>query len=850
MKTKLFSLALALLMSVPLFAQNGTCGENLLWTLQNGILTISGSGNMYNYNNSAPWYSYRQSITSVTIRNSVTSIGNSAFSGCSGLTSIVIPNSVTSIENYAFRECTNLSSITIPQSVINVSPRAFNNCDGLSSIIVEAGNTKYDSRNNCNAIIETSTNELILGCQNTTIPNTVTSIGECAFYGRNTLSSIVLPNTVTNIGDCAFAGCSNLSSIMIPNGVKKIGSGAFGSCGLRSIIIPSNVTSIGLSAFKCDSLTTVTIHSDSITSKTTQNGNKVFSYIFGLQVKEYILGDEITTIGDYAFRDCQNMRYLTIGKNVVNIASTAFYNTGTLTVTIESNIILNNRTLGTALNNNALHVILGDNITSIEPNALRDCHLSIFSITIGKNVTNIDKGLLDYDYYYYGYLTYGKRVSCTLSVHPDNPKYDSRNECNAIIETSTNKLLIGNRKTIIPNTVTSIGDNAFYSIWIGNRFNSSPTFSITIPPSVTSIEEDAFAECDLLDTVYISDLAAWCRISFLSKKSNPIYSGYEDQYKYHLYLNGTEVIDLVVPDGVTSIGKYAFMGFNYISSITIPNSVTSIGDWAFVWCTGLTSVTCFAVTPPNMGSIVFGGVNSSSVPLYVPAQSVAAYRAADQWKDFHPILAIGTEKATYTVTFKDWNGTILKTEEVEEGNSATPPANPTRNGYTFIGWDSDYTNITSDLTIFAHYRKNTPGDGPIVVSLDPMSSSSWSTVYLWAWTSNGNLFDAWPGIIINKDKEGWYSYQFDENIKNVNIIWNNGTDQTIDITNVTESTCYALNSTSGRTITVSIVDCPLTEDIEETAATNNSSKKIIQNGQLYILLPDGTRYDAIGRRIQ
>ena len=214
--------------------------------------------------------------------DSETVVGAGGFFGNDKLTTMILPNSVTSIGYQAFYNCTSLTSIIIPNSVTSIGEAAFNGCSGLASIVVSDGNTKYDSRNNCNAIIETSTNKLITGCKNTIIPDSVTSIGDdafgCsgitsinipdsvenigrqAFYGCHDLTSVIIGNNVTDIGQTAFSGCSSLTSVTIPNSVTSIGEAAFSNCiALISINIPNSVTSIGDGAFYgCSGLTSIT----------------------------------------------------------------------------------------------------------------------------------------------------------------------------------------------------------------------------------------------------------------------------------------------------------------------------------------------------------------------------------------------------------------------------------------------------------------------------------------------------------------------------------------------------------------------------------------------------------------
>ena len=221
-------------------------------------------------------------LTSVTIPNSVTSIGVEAFYNCESLTSVTIPNSVTSIGAWAFASCDSLTSVTIPNSVTSIDISAFGACSRLTNITVDANNKCFLSVDG--VLFNKDKTELIqypAGKAETsyTIPNSVTSIGNDAFYHCYRLTSVTIPNSVTSIGDWAFYYCASLTSVTIPDSVTSIGYASFGNCdSLTSVTIPNSVTSIGNDAFRhCDSLTRVTIP------------------------------NSVTSIGNYAFYSCDSL---------------------------------------------------------------------------------------------------------------------------------------------------------------------------------------------------------------------------------------------------------------------------------------------------------------------------------------------------------------------------------------------------------------------------------------------------------------------------------------------------------------------------------------------------------------
>ena len=195
----------------------GVCGDNVTYTYDAStkVLTIRGTGDMYDYNSydDTPFYSdiYRDAKT-VIVEEGVTSIGNHAFDSFVYMTSLSLPDSLISIGSCAFETCVYLSEITIPANVTSIQYDTFLECDSVASITVASGNTKYDSRDNCNAIIETASNKLIYGCASTVIPQGIKTIGEDAFCFKD-VNNIIIPRSVTKIESGAFEYCRFLSDV-------------------------------------------------------------------------------------------------------------------------------------------------------------------------------------------------------------------------------------------------------------------------------------------------------------------------------------------------------------------------------------------------------------------------------------------------------------------------------------------------------------------------------------------------------------------------------------------------------------------------------------------------------------
>lgn len=513
-----------------------------------------------------------------------------------GSNNTIIPDDIIEIRHSAFSNCTGLTSITIPKNVTLIGNAVFSGCTELTSLTVADGNAIYDSRDNCNAIIETATNTLIQGCKNTSIPESIVSIDYHAFEDCTGLTSVVIPQSVTSIGDRTFAGCTGLTLITCKATTPPtIAGSAFNGVDKTT---PLNVPEESIEAYRtaenwCDFSNIYSgdvcfpanseFEADGIYYRVTKINSEVVVIKNNLSEESCYTGDvvipatvtkegitfNVTKITDRAFKDCTDLTSVVISEGITSIGNFAFDGCTSLTsVTIPNGV----NAIGaytfygcTGLTT----VVVPESITSIGNNAFTGC-TGLTTITIPKNVTSIGHG------------AFANCSGLTSITIPD--KVSS-------ISGSAFSGCVGLSSVTIPDSVASIGDFAFCGC--------TGLTSIIIPENITLIGEAVFAEC-------------------------------------------TSLTSIVIPDKVTSIGENAFYNCAGLSSVTIPSNVTLIGDFAFYDCCNLTSVTCEAAFPPTIGDAVFLNIDTS-IPLYVPDGCVELYRADEYWCAFENIKAVTTE---------------------------------------------------------------------------------------------------------------------------------------------------------------------------------------------------------------
>ena len=461
-----------------------------------------------------------------------------SFTTCCAIKQLKIGEGIEAIYDYAFQACANLESVSIPSSIKVVGNAPFQYCTSLTTIVVDKKNHIFDSREGCNAIIKTQENSLIVGCGATRIPSSVRCIDKCAFMGC-LAEKLTIPDGVERINPFAFSRCPNLKEIVIPASVETIEELAFDNCPeVISIVVDKNNTDYD-SRNDCNAIIS-------------SFDNKLI-----LGCSSTIVPQGIKTIGEFAFSHCRNLQRIVVPEGVLCIADGAF-----------------------EYCSNLREIVLPTTMESFIGGSNFGYCTSLESITIPKGVCTMESDI------FRGCISLHK-----ISVDSANETFDSRNNCNAVIDTEQNRLVAGCKGTVIVHGIKSISSRAFYK---------SGITSVHIPSSVELIEPAAFKDCEYCMSICVEE----SNKTYKSAGSNSVVEKATNELVLactttkilpevkvvgaYAYMNTPAVV--ILPEGIVSIKEGAFSESKTLQSIILPASLKRIEERAFYDCRSLAHV--------------------------------------------------------------------------------------------------------------------------------------------------------------------------------------------------------------------------------------------------------------------